>query len=526
MSNRSPAAHPPPGATGGRAPLWTWAVAVAVLVPSAVPFLSLVLRVGGEGAEAIDVLWSGRTAQLIANTLALVAAVTLSGAVIGIGTAWLTTRTDLRHRRAWSVVAALPLVIPSYVIALALRSAFGPRGLLADLTGIGFATVSGFPGAWLALTIATYPFVYLVASASMRRMGRSQEEAARGLGAGRWRVFRTVILPHLRPSLGAGILLAALYTLSDFGAVSLMRYDAFTRVVYAQYAGRLDRTTASVLAVVLVGLAVVLLILEQRSRGRASYHSSTPESPPPPVPLTRWGRFGAHLGLGSLAIVSLALPIGVLIAWLVQGGGAPVPWGAVAGSVVAASLAALAAGLAAIPVSVLVVRHRSRATAWVERMSYALFALPHITVALGVVFFASRWLGGLYQSLTLLVLVYASIFFAQALAAGRAALLQVDPHLEEASRGLGRGSLDTMARVTVPLVWRGLAAGALLVFLTTMKELPATLLLRPTGFDTLAVGIWSAADNLLYARAAAPALLLVAVSAVPAYLLATRSHER
>jgi iron(III) transport system permease protein len=244
------------------------------------------------------------------------------------------------------------------------------------------------------------------------------------------------------------------------------------------------------------------------------------------VPLTGWGRFGAHLGLSVLAVVSLALPIGVLVAWLVQGGGAPVPWGAVAGSVAAASLAAVVAGLAAIPVSVLVVRHRSRATAWVERMSYALFALPHITVALGVVFFASRWLGGLYQSLTLLVLVYVSIFFAQALAAGRASLLQVDPHLEEASRGLGRGALDTMARVTVPLVWRGLAAGALLVFLTTMKELPATLLLRPTGFDTLAVGIWSAADNLLYARAAAPALLLVAVSAVPAYLLATRSNER
>ena len=242
--------------------------------------------------------------------------------------------------------------------------------------------------------------------------------------------------------------------------------------------------------------------------------------------LTRAGRIGATAGLLVLATISLVLPIGVLVAWLVQGGGASIPWGAVAGSVAGASLAALIAGVAAVPVSVLVVRHRSTATAWVERFSYGLFALPHITVALGVVFFASRWLGGLYQSLTLLVLVYASIFFAQALAAGRAALLQVDPHLEEASRGLGRGALDTMARVTVPLVWRGLAAGALLVFLTTMKELPATLLLRPTGFDTLAIGIWSAADDLLYARAAAPALLLIAVSAVPAYLLATRTHER
>jgi iron(III) transport system permease protein len=339
-------------------------------------------------------------------------------------------------------------------------------------------------------------------------------------------VFRTVILPQLRPSVGAGVLLGALYTLSDFGAVSLMRYDAFTRVVYAQYAGRLDRTTASVLAVLLVLLALALLVAEQRTRGGGAYHRTAPEAPAGPIPLSPSGRRAAWLALAILAAVSLALPIGVLTAWLLRGGAAAVPWGAVAGSLSGSALAALLAAAAAIPVSVLVVRHRSRATAWVERASYALFALPHITVALGVVFFASRYLGGLYQSLIVLVLVYASIFFAQALAAGRAALLQVDPRLEEASRGLGRGPLDTLARVTVPLVWRGIAAGALLVFLTTMKELPATLLLRPTGFDTLAVGIWSTADDLLYARAAVPALILVAVSAVPAYLLAARSHDR
>ncbi|MFH2071898.1 MAG: iron ABC transporter permease [Actinomycetota bacterium] len=501
-------------------------MAAAVLIPAAVPFLALVVRVGGDGAAALDVLWSARTLRLIGNTTALVAAVSVSDLVIGIGAAWLTTRTDLPWRRGWAVLAALPLVIPSYVIAMALRSAFGPRGLLADLTGIGFPIINGFPGAWLALTVATYPFVYLVAAAAMRKMGRSQEEAARGLGAGRWRVFRTVILPHLRPSVSAGVLLAALYTLSDFGAVSLMRFDAFTRVVYAQYAGRLDRTTASVLAVILVGLAAAVLVLEQRTRGRAAYHTPAPEAPAPPVPLSGVGRLAGTGILAALAAVSLLLPIGVLATWLGKGGGAPIPWGAVAGSIAGAGAAALVAGLAAAPVSVLVVRHRSRASAWVERVSYALFALPHLTVALAVVFFASRWLGGLYQSLMLLVLVYTSIFFAQALAAGRAALLQVNPHLEEASRGLGRGALATMVGVTVPLVWRGLAAGALLVFLTTMKELPATLLLRPTGFDTLAVGIWSAADNLQYAAAAAPALLLIAVSAVPAYLLAARSHDR
>lgn len=503
-----------------------WVIAVGILVPTAVPFAALVIRAAGAGGGAVDVLASARTARLAANTMALVAAVTASAIAVGVATAWLTNRTDLPGRRIWAVTAALPLVIPSYVVALALRSAFGKRGLLTDLTGLGFPTVAGFPGAWLALTIATYPFVHLVASAAFRRMGRSAEEAARGLGASPGRVFRTVVLPALRPSVGAGALLTALYTLSDFGAVSLMRYDAFTRVIYAQYAGRLDRTPATVLAMALVAMAVLLLVAEHRSRGRGAYHTPSPEAPPSPIHLGVRARVAGLSFMALLALISLALPLGVLITWLARGGAVPMPWGAMAGSLAGAALAALLAGAAAIPVSALVVRHHSRATVWVERLSYAIFALPHITVALAVVFFASRYLGSLYQSLIFLVLVYASIFFAQALAAGRAAMLQVGPHLEEASRSLGRGPLATMLRVTVPLVWRGVALGALLVFLTTMKELPATLLLRPTGFDTLAVEIWSAADDLRYARAAVPSLLLVAVSAVPAYLLATRKHDR
>jgi iron(III) transport system permease protein len=225
-------------------------------------------------------------------------------------------------------------------------------------------------------------------------------------------------------------------------------------------------------------------------------------------------------------MVSLGAPIGTLVGWLGRGTGAgrPFPWGAVGGSILGSLLAAGVVALLALPTAVLVTRHASRGTAWVERAAYTVFALPHITVGLAVVFFSARYLGDWYQSLTVLVLVYGSIFFAQALGAARSSLLQVSPSVEEASRSLGAGPLKTMLRVTAPMVRRGLVAGSLLVFLTTMKELPATLLLRPTGFDTLAVGIWSAADSLLYSRAAAPALLLIAVSAIPMYLLATRER--
>ncbi|HSG78666.1 MAG TPA: iron ABC transporter permease, partial [Acidimicrobiia bacterium] len=503
-----------------------WMVAAAVLVPALVPFVMLVARTVANAGRAFEIALSGRTAELVANTVLLVVSVSAAAAVIGIGAAWLTERTDVPGRRVWRVLVALPLVIPSYVIALAIVSAGGPSGMSQELIGVTLPILRGFAGAWLALTVSTYPFVFLTAAVTLRRIDPTHEEAARGLGASPVRVFRTVVLPQLRPAAGAGLLLTALYTLSDFGAVSLMRFDAFTRIVYAQYAGRLDRTPAAVLATLLVLLAVAILLIEQRTRGRGAYHSAAPAQPTRPGRLSRRGRMGATAALAALTTATLVLPLGTLVAWVLRGSesglGARLDWGATFGSISGSTLAALLAMAASVPVAVLVTRHPSSATAWTERVSYAVYALPHITVALGMVFFASRFLGGLYQSLTLMVIVYASIFFAQALGSTRAALLRVDPTLEEASRGLGHGPIRTVFNVTLPLIWRGLAAGGLLVFLTTMKELPATLLLRPTGFDTLAVEIWSASTDLLYARAAGPALVLVVVSAVPMYLLTTR----
>jgi iron(III) transport system permease protein len=498
---------------------------VAVLLPALVPFAGLVGRVVGAGADAVTLALSARTARLLGNTLLLIGLVSVTAASVGVAAAWLTERTTIAGRRVWRVLVALPLVIPSYVVALAFVSSFGPTGLISSATGIPMPRMVGLPGAWVAVTISTYPFVYLTVRAALRRLDPAHEEAARGLGASPIRVFRTVVVPQLGPALGAGSLLVALYTLSDFGAVSLTRYDAFTRVIYAQYAGRLDRTPAAVLAVVLVLIALVLVWAERRTRGRGAYYSSGPARPASLVPLGRGATVAGTSFLAALAVVSLGVPIGTLVSWVTRAGSAiVVPWGAMAGSLSASSLAALVAAAAALPVAVLVVRHPSRPTAWAERLAYTAFALPHITVALGMVFFASRYLGGLYQSLTLLVLVYASIFFAQALGPVRASVMQQSPSLEQASRSLGVGPVRTLGRVTLPLARRGLVAAGLLVFLTAMKELPATLLLRPTGFDTLAVRIWSAADALLYSRAAVAALLLLAVSAVPMYLLTTRDR--
>lgn len=519
----------PPARPGRPAPWWLWVAGIIVVLPLVLPLTSLFVRVIGASEAAIDILTDARTAELALRSTVLTVLVSATAVGVGVAAAWLVTGTNLPGRMVWGVLVPLPLVIPSYVLALSFLAASGPRGTLATLTGWDVPVLDGLPGAWLALALSTYPFVYLMVVAATRRLDPALEDAARGLGASRWRVFWTVTVPQLRPAIGAGALLAALYTLSDFGAVSLMRFAAFTTAIYAQYAGRIDRTPAAVLSVLLIVIALVIIWAEGRTRGRAAYHSNRPVRARTTQRLSRGERIAALGFLGTLVTLGVVIPVIVLITWAWRGASVgetvSIDWGAVAGSLIGSSLAAVLAMAAAIPVVVLMVRHRGRASTWLERTVFVTFSLPHITVALAVVFFAVRYLGPLYQSLTVLVVVYASIFLAQATGSAKASLLQVDPSVEEASRGLGRGPLATLRSITIPLIRPGLLAGGALVFLTTMKELPATLLLRPTGFDTLAVRIWSAADELFYARAAASALVLLVLSAVPLYFLVLRTQR-
>ncbi len=408
-------------------------------------------------------------------------------------------------------------------------SAGGPRGLFADLLGLPLPHVTGLVGAWLTLTLSTYPYVFLITSAALRRTDPAIEEAARSLGSSPSRVFRTIVVPQLRPAIGAGALLVALYTLSDFGSVSLMRFDAFTRVIYAQYSGRLDRTPAIVLSIVLMLVAGVVIWGEQRSRGRGALFSRKPTRPPSVYRLSSGQRVAASVLLASSVAFGAALPIFVLVGWVAEslkaGDGFFLSVPAVIGSLTGASLAAVVAMAAAVPIVVLGVRYQSRSTVWLERSVLFMFSLPHITIAIAVVSFTVKYARPVYQSLLVLVIVYSAMFLAQVTGPARASMLQVNPALGEASRSLGHGTFATMVRVTVPLISRGLLAGGALVFVTTLKELPATLLLAPTGFTTLAVRIWAAADELLYARAASSALVLIAVSVIPVYYLSIRPKD-
>lgn len=519
-----------PSPQRGRAPVALWAIALVAVVPAFAPIAYLLWSVVRAGVTDTGGITAGRLLELFASTAILVVSVTVTTAVLGTATAWLTTRTDLRGRGLWSTLVTLPLVIPSYVGALAMLGTSGNSGLITEaLRAIGLPGLpvfAGFWAAWGALSLWNFSYVHLLTVPAIRRMDPALEEAARGLGSSRWRTMFTIVLPQLRPALLSSSLLVSLYVLSDFGAVSLLRYETFTRAIYAQFRGRLDVTPALFLSGVLVMVALILVWAEQRSRGRANLAAGRPTRPPTPVRLRGASRLVAYGFLATIVIGALVLPIVTLVWWAGRG----LSLGNTVNSVIpelirsasVSGAAAVVTVIAAIPLAILTVRYASRATRALESITWSTYSLPHLAVGLGFLVLVLRFVPALYQTVALLIIAYVAMFLPQALSSAQIGLRQIGTTIEEASRGLGSGALATLRRVTLPLLWPSLLAGGALVFLTVMKELPATLLLRPTGFETLAVRIWSASSELFYTQASVAALALVAVSAVPLYVLVAR----
>jgi iron(III) transport system permease protein len=492
----------------------------------------LLVRTVGSGQTALDILVKPTTITALFNTVLLAGSVTLASAVLAVPIAWLTVCTDLPGRRFWTVAASLPLVLPSFVVAYLLASVLGPRGiaqeLLYPLTGIErLPNIYGFPGAFLVLTLMSYPFTLLSVRAALRRMDPSLIEAARSLGLSPWQAFRRVTLPHLKPAIVAGSLLIALYVLRDYGAVTMMRFDTFTRIIYIQYQTILDRSLAASLALVLVGMTAAILYFEFRTRGRAHYtrRSAGAARQAQQVKLGRW-RYPALLFIGSVVLVALVMPAAGLGYWLWRGLAGTQTlaslWQPAAHSVGVSLATAGATIFAALPVVVLSVRRPGRISHLVERLTYAGFALPGIVIALSLVFFGSAYARPLYQTWGMLLVAYVILFIPQAVGAARTSLLQIPTCLEEAGRSLGKRPSTVFRKVTMPLLGPGIFAGAALVFLTAMKELPATLILSPAGFRTLSTAVWGNISEAFFAQAAAPALLLILLSSLPLALLTLR----
>jgi iron(III) transport system permease protein len=493
--------------TARRAP---FALLAAASLAAVVAFLPIVYLVDRAGELGWDAAWrelvQQRTFDLLVRSLALVAVVTALCVAIGVAAAWLVVRSDVPWRRFWQVVLVLPLAVPSYAAAYAWIS-WRP-------------SLAPFPGAVLVLTLVSYPYVLLPVAAALRRLDPAYEEVARTLGYGRVRVVFGLTLRQVRPAIAAGALLVALYVLSDFGAVATLRYEVFTFVIYGAYNAGFNPSRAAVLALALVGVALVLVALESWVRGSRAYArigaGTARVHAPTPLGGARWLAFGF---LASLCALGLVFPMWRFLYWTRQAVDSSVAWDdvftALRNSLWLSLLAAAATVALAIPVGVLAGRYRSRSAAALERSTSVAHSLPGIVVAIALVFVGVKLLRPVYQEVPLLVLAYVVLFLPLAVGSVRGAVEQSPVRQEEVARSLGARPLGVLARVTLPIAAPALAGGAALVFVTTMKELPATLLLHPTGMDTLATRLWTFTAEANYAAGAPYVVGLVVFAAIP-----------
>ncbi len=518
----------------GSRPPWFLVVAAGITaIAISCPLIYLFVRAGGAGLDQVWLMLSRpRTLAVLRDSAGLAAVVTIFSGLISLPLAFLTERTDLPARKFWAIATTLPLAVPSYVGSFAIIASFGTKGswlqLLLEPFGVQeLPSIYGWPGAILSLTLFTYPYLLISIRSGLQGIDPALEEASRNLGQNSWSTFWRVTFPQLRPSLVAGGLLVALYSLRDFGTPSLMQFDSFTRVIFIQYKSSFNRNSAAVLALVLVVLVWLILWLEYRARTGAAYYSShsavgRPQCQFQQVSLGLW-KWPAIAFCSLITFLGLVLPIAISGLWLWRGlnaGNMPPNFFPAAGnSLLAASLAAIAATLFALPVAILSVRFPGALAILIERCTYIGFGLPGIVVALSLVFLGAKYLPGLYQTLPMLIFAYLILFLPQSVGTIRSSLLQINPGLEESARILGRSPWQTIQEITIPLVSPGVVGGGLLVFLTAIKELPATMLLAPIGFRTLATEIWNATEDVAFADAAAASLSLLMVSTVFYFIL-------
>lgn len=457
-----------------------------------------------------DEIWQQRTIELVARSLFLAASVSLASVFISVPAAWLVTRGDIPFRSGWRVLLALPLAIPSYLAAFAWIS-WRP-------------SMAGFTGAFVVLTLVTYPYVFLPVCAALSRLNPAIEEIAVIHGRGRSVQLILLAARQVRGSIATGALLVALYVLSDFGAVATMRYDAFTWVIYSSYRSGFNPSRAAILAIVLVLIALVLLFGEKILRGQNESHlsaRSVDANPRHRVSI----KPVAIAFLSTIVIFALAFPIWRVVTWVYRYGSedsmadiATALWH----SVFFSGLAALATIQLALPIGILAGRYPSRSTTLLEQSTYVTHALPGIVIAISMVFLGVRLLEPIYLRTPLLVIAYVALFLPVAVGSIRSAAEQIPDSLDEVSRSLGLSPWGIVRRVTLPLLAPGLLSAGALVMLAGMKELPATMLLRPTGSETLATRLWTYTSVSDYAGAGPYALAIIVFVSIPTAIASRR----
>jgi len=486
--------------------------------------------------------------RLLSNTLLLVLGVAVWVTLLGVSLAWLTAMCDFPGRRWIDWALMLPLAVPSYVlafVALGLLSYSGPvQTLWRDTFGVEawFPNVRGPGGVIFVLSMVLYPYVYMLARGAFLAQGRGLMDAAQLLGHSHIKSFLLVALPMARPAIAAGVSLALMETLADFGAVSIFNYDTFTTAIYKSWFGFFSLTAAAQLASLLLLFVGLALVAEQRARGNGRFHQQPKRKR---VGFKLKGLQGLLASAYCLLVVLLAfaVPVGQLLFWAFETAATDIGsrfWGLVQHTFLLGAMAACALLVMALLVAYGQRLKGHHQAGYLERLAGMGYALPGSVLAVGIMtafaYFDRTLINPLQVLLGLtpsqvlvgsvgaLLAAYVIRFFSVAYGPVQSSLERIRPSYQEAAQMLGASKYDVLKRVYLPLLTPGLLSALLLVLVDTMKEMPATLLLRPFGWDTLAVRIYEMTSEGEWQRAALPALVLVLISIPPVIIMIRRSR--
>jgi iron(III) transport system permease protein len=483
------------------------AVSVLVTLSLLLPLALLALDAHSAGWDEIhQVLFRQRSLLLLRHTLVLSALVVTLAAAIGVATAWCTERSGLPGRRVWTVLLVLPVAIPDFVVGYAWHSIV--------------PTMNALAGATLVMTLGTYPLVYLPVAAALRRADPAIEDTAHSLGKGQLTTFCRITLPLVRTAVIGGCVLVILTVISEYGAFEILRYQTFTTEIFTEF--QFDPQAAGALSMPLVLLGLLVLTIDGVMPRRLVSRTAPQRASRPArwrwTAVPTWAAIAALIGLG------IGVPIGTLCYWMAQSQHTTLPAATTLAAATQATFTysawgATVAVIAALPVAMLTFRRAGSSRIALQRATYLTKALPGVVIALSLVFFATRYAYGLYQTGVLLVAAYAILHYPLALVCVKTSVSQAPARLVDVGRSLGCGPTAVFFRVTLPLLVPGLLAGFCLVFLTAVTELTATLVLDPVGVQTLATQFWAYQSEVAYGAAAPYALVIIALAAVPGTLL-------
>lgn len=495
------------------------------------PLVSLIVNGFRAGFSVFSAIGINHLATLVMKTALLAAFATTWATILALPFAWLVVRTNIPWRGLWRWVGTIPLAIPSYIGALTYITLLGPAGLVNDVIRsitsdvTPWVNIYGFWGGVFVLGSFTYPIMFLFLTSALEHTNPALEEAASSLGLGRLGVFRLVTFPLLRPTMLAGGLLIFLYAISDFGALSLLRVQVLTTEIYHQLNTRFDQTAAALLSCVLVVIAIIVLIGQRILLGRKNYTTVTGSTREPrPLDLGPW-RWLALTWILMVLTISFFLPLGLLV---YQSGIGSLfvnvlqeQWPFMANSL---WIGALTATLA-ISIGAMVAYISQRLGPWagkpLSNIPQIGYAIPGTVLGLSLILLYNTYVPWLYGSVTVIILAYLIRFLTQAVQGSEAALISIHRNLEEAARSLGTRAFGVVSRVVIPITKPALFSGWALVFISAMKELDATLLLRPAGFDTIPVRIYIHTVEAEYSTAAVMSIVLIAATAVPWLVIST-----